>query len=327
MISKFLKANSFYHTCRYVCQKKGAQVLLAEGVRGHDFRLMAEDFQSQQQMRPGKGKAGAHLILSFHPDDKPSDELMQRMAQKYLDRMGLQNTQIAIVKHTDTHHPHLHILVNMVNNEGQAIPDSWIGLRGKKVAQELTQEHRLIPAVQKNLKATHLESLNEMEATKYEIYQTIAAALSHCRTLEELEFHLRVRGIEAKYKYKGRTGERQGISFKKGNLCFKGSEIDRNFSLGKLQKTLALQPTRQRKTKTGFIPKPQSGSGILTQPALKASANPEDQNPKSSISGPSSVTIKLIQELLRPVPNQGTSSYDPYEAERRRKKKRKRRGF
>ena len=130
MISKFLKANSFYHTCRYICQKKGAQVLVAEGVRGYDFRLMSEDFYRQQQTRPGKEKAGAHIILSFHPDDNPSDELMQELAEEYLSRMELLNTQAAIVKHTDTRHPHLHIIVNMVDNNGKAISDSWIGLRG-----------------------------------------------------------------------------------------------------------------------------------------------------------------------------------------------------
>lgn len=73
MISKFLKANSFYHTCRYICQKKGSEVLVAEGVRDHDYKVMAEDFLRQQQTRPGKEKAGAHIILSFHPDDNPSD--------------------------------------------------------------------------------------------------------------------------------------------------------------------------------------------------------------------------------------------------------------
>ena len=160
MVSKVLKAHSFYHTSRYILQKNGAEALIVEGVRGHDFKLMAEDFETQQQMRPGMEKAGAHFILSFHPDEKPSEELMKTLAQEYLNRLGIVNTQFAIVKHTDKKHLHLHILANMVDNDGKAISDSWIGLRGKKIAQQLTQEYKLIPALEKRLRPEHLEALN-----------------------------------------------------------------------------------------------------------------------------------------------------------------------
>src|SRR6185312_3177551 len=183
MISKALKAYSFYHTCRYVLQKEGAEVLVVEGVRGHDFKLMAEDFEAQQQMRPGKERAGAHLILSFHPDEKLSDELMKTLAQEYLTRLGIVNTQFAIVKHTDRKHLHMHIVANMVNNEGKAISDSYIGLRGKKIAQKLTEEYKLIPALEKNLKLAHVESLNEAEGVKYQIYEAISQNLPLSRSL------------------------------------------------------------------------------------------------------------------------------------------------
>src|SRR5579872_6343134 len=183
MISKALKAHSFYHAARYVCEKKGAEVLIADGVRGHDPKLMAEDFLSQQQMRPGKEKAGAHFILSFPPDEKPSDELLRTIAREYLVRLGVTNTQVAIFKHTDRAHLHLHILANMVDNDGKAISDSWIGLRGKKIAQQLTDEYKLIPAIEKNPKLAHLEALNEEEATRYQIYQAISECLTRCRTL------------------------------------------------------------------------------------------------------------------------------------------------
>jgi Relaxase/Mobilisation nuclease domain len=324
MISKFLKASSFYHTCRYISQKKGAEVLFVEGVRDHDFRVMAEDFQLQQQSRPGKEKAGAHIILSFHPDDEPSNELMQEMAQKYLTRMKLVNTQIAIVKHSDKNHPHLHIVVNMVDNNGQAIPDSWIGLRGKKTAQQLTQEYNLIPAIQKNLNQTNLEALNDAEATKYAIYQKIKEILPQCKTLELLEFHLLRKGIETMYKYKGQTKEKQGISFKKGNFSFKGSEISREFSLGNLQKTLALH--HQAKTQS-IVKSPMvlSGSKKHRQSLSMGGAG---KTPAADLSKVSETTLKMIAQLLEPTYNEGVSSYDPSsEEERKRKRKRRQRGF
>jgi len=241
MISKPIPAHSFYHTCRYVCQKPGAEVLVTEGVRGHNYKVMAEDFIRQQQLRPSKAKACLHGILSFHPTEKPSNEMMMDIARKYLERLGVVNTQFAIVKHTDRKHSHLHIVANMVDNKGQAISDSWIGLRGKKVAQALTQEYNLVPVIRKDLALTHTEAMNEIEASKYKIYQAISEHLPYCMTMGDLEKRLASRGIEVQYKYKGQTQERQGISFKMGNVCFKGSQVDRQYSLSNLQKTLDLQ--------------------------------------------------------------------------------------
>ncbi len=246
MISKPVPAHSFYHTCRYICQKTGAEVLIAEGVRGHDYKLMAEDFLNQQQMRPTKEKACFHSILSFYPGEKPSDEMMKEIARKYLEKLGIVNTQVAVSKHTDKAHLHLHIVANMVNNEGKAITDSWIGLRGKKIAQQLTQEYKLVPALKKDLKLTHLEALSQSEANKYKIFQAIAGHLPHCRTMEELEKRLLKQGIETQYKYKGQTQEKQGISFRMGNVSFKGSQVDRKYSLGGLQKALELQQKQQQ---------------------------------------------------------------------------------
>lgn len=321
MISKALKADSFYHTCRYVCQKKGAEVLLADGVRSHDFRLMAEDFTRQQASRPGKEKAGVHLILSFHPDEKPSDDLMKEIAWEYLKRLGITDTQVAIIKHTDTNHPHLHIVLNLVDNAGNAISDSWIGLRGKKIAQDLTQKYQLIPAIRKNVNLAKLESMNASEAAKAEIYEVISATLPRCQTLAELEFHLRIKGIETKYKYKGQTQEKQGISFKKGNLCFKGSEIDRGFSLGNLQKTLAIPKNQRLKTKPQTAANrsslPSDSSRIKTVPRqAQRTSKPDSKDFQSE-----SIISKMIVELLMPVHTPGYSAPAPDP----RKKKKKRR--
>src|SRR5450631_3183340 len=241
MISKPVPASSFYHTCRYICQKPGAVILVTEGVREHDYKLMAEDFIRQQQSRPGKKMACFHSILSFYPGEKPSDKTMQEIAEKYLDRLGIVNTQYAITKHTDRAHLHLHVVANMVNNDGKSISDSWIGLRGKKIAQQLTKEYNLVPAIRKNLELTNLKSLNNSEKIRYQIYKAISDNLTGSSNLEDLRIRLLSKGIDMLYKYKGKTEEIQGISFKRGNQCFKGSSIDRQFSFFGLQKTFQKQ--------------------------------------------------------------------------------------
>jgi hypothetical protein len=239
MISKVITGKSFGGVCRYILSdQKRAVVLHTEGVRSHDYKLMAADFKSQQALRPMLSKAVFHGILSFYPGEEISDDKMVQISKEYLLKLGITDTQFAIAKHLDKSHAHVHIIANLVNNKGQTIKDSWIGLRGKKVAQQLTLNHGLKQALSKDLKLSHLDKLNGKDQSRYVIFRAISETLSHCRNLNDLSRYLSSRNIETLYKFKGQTNELQGISFRFGDYKFKGSEIDRNFSINRLQRTL-----------------------------------------------------------------------------------------
>ncbi len=242
MISKVITGKTFEGTCRYICSNENRAIVLeTEGVRGHHYKLMAADFQDQRCMRPSLGKAVFHAILSFHPTEKIDDARLVEIAKEYLQKMGITDTQFSITKHTDRNHPHLHVIANLVNNKGETIKDNWMGLRGKKVAQQLTIQYGLIQAIGKNLEITHLERLNEKEANKYVIYKAILEKLPVSKNLDDLKVKLQKEGIETLYKYKGQTNELQGISFRIGEYKYKGSEVDRQFSVKNLERLLQQQ--------------------------------------------------------------------------------------
>jgi hypothetical protein len=246
MISKVITGRSFSGVCRYICSdQKRAVVLETEGVRGHDYKLMSSDFETQHALRPRLNKAVFHGILSFYPGENISDVSMVQLSKEYLLKMGITETQFAITKHLDKNHPHVHIIANMVNNKGEAIKDSWIGLKGKKVAQQLTAKYGLKEALTKNLALTHLERLNEREATRYVLYQAISQSILNCKNLDDLKEQLKKHDIETLYKYKGQSEELQGISFRIGDFKYKGSEVDRRFSVKQLQRILHEQKCRQ----------------------------------------------------------------------------------
>lgn len=238
MISKQVTAHSFYHTCRYVLDKSGAEVLKSVGVRDYDYQKMAEDFQMQLQLRPEKSRACLHSIISFYPGEKPDDQTLIEIAEKYLTRLEVTDTQYAITKHTDKAHLHLHIIANMVNNNGKGINESWIGLRGKWIAQALTLEYGLTPAIQKNMEEIKQENLSKQEAVKYQIYIGITKALQTSKDMNELISRLNEEGIQTHFKYKGKTEEKQGISFECNGIILKGSAIDRKYSLIGLENSL-----------------------------------------------------------------------------------------
>jgi hypothetical protein len=237
MISKVIIGNAFYRACRYICKDtRRAIILQTEGVRNYDYKLMAADFERQHSLRPTLSKAVFHGIISFYPGEQLHDETMAAIATEYLQEMKIINTQFLVVKHIDKRHLHLHVLANMVDNNGEAIEDSWIRLRGKKIAQKLTLKYKLKQAITKDLTMINFEALNKKELNKYVIYRAILETLPNCNYVKDLEAMLLKKKIETRYKYKEQTTELQGISFKIGEYKYKGSDIDRKFSINNLQK-------------------------------------------------------------------------------------------
>jgi hypothetical protein len=259
MISKVIKpGKSFAGACRYLCSdRERAEVIFSEGIRDYDYLLMATDFESQRQLNPGLKSPVQHIILSWCPGEEIGNEMMTGIALEYLKRIEVSNTQVVVVRHNDRNNPHAHILFNRVNNEGLTIKDSFLGLRGKKISQQLTQEYGLIPAIKKDLQRTQMERMNSYDATRYEIFQAITELLPRCRSVDELAMLLEKEKIGLVYKFKGQTNEVQGISFTKDKFKYKGSEIDRSFSFGKLSNKLA-----QRQAQKQMVNKSHSGSTI-----------------------------------------------------------------
>jgi hypothetical protein len=252
MISKVISpGKSFPGLCRYLFQNRSsAEVILSSGVREYDHVKMAADFTVQASQNPKLKSPVLHIILSWPPGETASSEFMATLAKEYMENLRIQDTQFAVVRHDDRSHQHLHLVINRVSNIGTTIKDNYIGLRGKKVAQQLSIKYGLQQAIQKDLVRTNLDRLNGYDAMRYEIFEIIHNSLPQSRNFGELQKLLQQKGITLIYKYKGQTKEIQGISFSKGEFRFKGSEVDRAFSYLKLQKLFALKKN-QLSIKTG----------------------------------------------------------------------------
>ena len=94
MMAKITKGNDFGGAVRYVMQdKKDAKLLDSKGVLTNDKRSIINSFRLQCQPRPNV----CHISLDFSVEDvdKMSDDFMVKVAQDYLQRMNLLNTQFA----------------------------------------------------------------------------------------------------------------------------------------------------------------------------------------------------------------------------------------
>jgi type IV secretory pathway VirD2 relaxase len=96
---------------------------------------------------------------------------MVGIALEYLDKMGYQNTQFIIARHHDTDHPHIHLVINRIDNDGKRISDKNERFRSTQVCMELTKKYGLYIAKGKENVKRH--RLKEPDKTKYEIYDAI----------------------------------------------------------------------------------------------------------------------------------------------------------
>ena len=236
MIGKIKKGSGFKGCVNYVLGKEQAVLLHADGVLTESRGDIIRSFCMQTGMNPDLKKPVGHIALSYSAVDalKLTDGKMIQLAQEYMREMKITDTQYIIVRHQDREHPHVHIVFNRIDNNGKTISDKNDMYRNEQVCKKLKARHGLYFAKDKMHVKQH--RLREPDKSKYEIYNAVKNEIRKSKNWQQLQTRLAEKSIGIHFKYRGQTGEVQGVSFSKGEYTFKGSEIDRCFSFSKLDK-------------------------------------------------------------------------------------------
>ena len=179
-----------------------------------------------------------------------------KIAEAYLQKMDIRNTQYLIVRHHDRSHPHIHLCINRIDNEGKLISDKNEKYRSTKVCRELTEKHGLYIAPGKE--NVNRERLIGYDKTKYEIYDVLKQAIPKSKTWNDLEKQLKKSGIIFQFKTAGKTANIQGIIFEKDGIKINGSKVDRECSYSKIDSEIksnafqALQEVKRQSQQTGL---------------------------------------------------------------------------
>ena len=239
MTAKIVKGTSFSGAVGYMMSKKEkAEILKAEGVRMEPKELTVKSFELQASMHPNVKKPVWHISLNFSEQDtnKLTNEKMVEIAEAYLQKMNIKNTQYLIVRHHDREHPHIHLCINRINNDGKLISDKNEKFRSTTVCKELTQKYGLYFATGKE--NVNRERLIGYDKTKYEIFDALKRAIPRSNSWEQLEKQLKKESITFQFKTAGSTDKIQGIIFEKDGLRMNGSKVDRECSFSKIDREI-----------------------------------------------------------------------------------------
>ncbi|ERJ60219.1 relaxase/mobilization nuclease domain-containing protein [Sphingobacterium paucimobilis] len=238
MIAKLIVGKSFGGCVRYLLEREQSKVLDSAGVRDYDTKTIIADLNAQRKMRPQLGNAVGHTVLSWSNEDraKLTVEKMEQHAREYMEKMGIKNTQYVTVLHSDKEHPHLHIVYNRVDNDGNTISNFNHWHKSRKICREMTEHYGY--HLGKGKAKVNRQALKGNDRLRYAIHDALKDIMAKATSWKQVETMLARQGIGIHYKYRSGTNEVQGISFEKDNVKFKGSAIDRKFSFANMEKQL-----------------------------------------------------------------------------------------
>lgn len=247
MIGKIKISNraSFGPICAYVVgEEKEAEVLATHGVRGTSAAHMAADFDTQRALNPALGRAVMHVALAWPAEEKQmSNELMLTLTQAWMKEMKIDaaGTQWSLTRHHETSHPHGHLILNRVDNEGGTVSDQHNYRNSMDACRKLEKQYGLVsaPEVGQDKRRAVREQLPARDAAKLYVQDALSRHLPQVTSPAELVKALQRDGIGVQTNYQKQR--LQAVVFEYEGHYLKGSELGRSYSGNNLAKTIEAQ--------------------------------------------------------------------------------------
>ena len=228
----------------------------ADGNFAPDTGKIARSFNMQANMNKRVKYPVKHLVFSWPQEDliHLSNEKIVECVRKYLEKRGYVNTQFMITRHYEKDNPHVHVIINMVDNCGRKLDDYNEYKKNIEVCKELTREYGFTWG---RCKWAHKSDIpcdskrRTYEHARYDICKSVAQAMAKIKDIRQLPQRLALdgSGVTADIRYDS-AGRPVGVSFSKTltmedgfplTCKFSGSSLDRRFSCRNLVRILEIK--------------------------------------------------------------------------------------
>ena len=242
MIAKLVKGKGFRGALEYNLREQKGHIL-DTNMGGDNPRELAREFGAVRALRPNLTKAVCHVSISLSPDEKLTDDQWKDVAGKYLEGMGFKDSQYVVTKHTDTEHPHIHILANRVSMKGEVVSDSRDYQRQEAIMRRLERVYGLKEVTPSREAERRAPTKGEIEcavrtskpSAKMALHKFVDKALHNQPDYMEFTRRLEKFGVEVLPNVAS-TGRISGISYRHNDIIMKGSDLGKGYSWAGLQK-------------------------------------------------------------------------------------------
>ena len=271
MVSKATATRGSSQAFDYLLDDKGhAQELDRNLLTGENGQELLAEFREVQAQNTNCINNTYSIVISPSNERSFTNDELKELGREHLKNLGfdLENTQYLMTVHRSTDQPHVHILANRINMQGNAHKDNFIGKRAQRSAEQIAERLGLTTArdIQKN-KELSLEP--NIKAIRKEIQQAFNQAkqepdfASFCSKMKS-------QGIEVREIHNS-GGKLQGLRYvhSKSGADLKASEVGKEFGAKTLvQKGMPFKEVKIDINLSKFLVK----KGVeLTQDAAKKS--------------------------------------------------------
>ncbi len=238
MIAKTSSGRSFVGLQEYLIhgrdrdQENRAEWTVSRNLGTDDPELAAALMRATAAQNPRVEYPVYHLTIAFDPDDPVNREMMERVADRALNELGLSEHQALLVAHNDREHAHVHIMVNRVHPDTLRAWERWQDRPAiERVLRE--EEHELgLRSVPGTLYERDSQELARRDRAVSEEFTTRVKEhlpdYRTARTWDDLENRLNDHGLRLERKS-------QGLVITDGEYEVKASLVARDLSLRRLE--------------------------------------------------------------------------------------------
>lgn len=231
MVSKATATRGSSQAFDYLLDDKGqAQELDRNLITGDKGQELLAEFREVQAQNTNCINNTYSIVLSPSNERSFTNDELRELGREHLKNLGfdLENTQYLMTVHRSTDQPHVHILANRIDMQGNAHKDNFIGKRAQRSAEQIAERLGLTTArdIQKN---KELSFEPNIKAIRKEIQQAFNQAkqepdfASFCSKMKS-------QGIEVREIHNS-GGKLQGLRYvhSKSGADLKASEVGKEF--------------------------------------------------------------------------------------------------
>lgn len=231
MVSKATATKGSSQAFDYLLDDKGhAQELDRNLLTGENGQELLAEFREVQAQNTNCTNNTYSIVLSPSNERSFTNDELRELGREHLKNLGfdLENTQYLMTVHRSTDQPHVHILANRIDMQGNAHKDNFIGKRAQRSAEQIAERLGLTTArdIQKN---KELSFEPNIKAIRKEIQQAFNQAkqepdfASFCSKMKS-------QGVEVREIHNS-GGKLQGLRYvhSKTGTDLKASEVGKEF--------------------------------------------------------------------------------------------------
>ncbi len=212
-------------------QEKEAEVVLKEHLAGDTPKQIADEFQIIQSQNDRCTKNTLSFVVS--PTVKDGKELthrdLEKIAQRFIKEMKLQNHQAIGFVHRDKQHTHIHIYANRISLTGETYKDNFIGKRSQIAADNVAKQLGLTRV--REVQQEKQQALNWQRLVIGKHHQQVME--TRPKSLDEYISKMKTCNVKVIPSI-NKSNQLQGFRFEYKGANLKGSEVHRSMSGSKL---------------------------------------------------------------------------------------------